>query len=124
MSSSVCLYRLLSRFAEGPPASRSLLLEDGDFLGPVCHHVHLAGLGCLCPPRETVKVQLHRPCMTRIVQPTNQVHVDGDTHTLTQEVVRRQRLEVPHLHDENGWKLLLGFIQRENVFSLAHDHDL
>lgn len=51
-------YRQLSRFAEGPPASGSLLLEDGDFLCPVRQHVHLASLGSLCPPREAMEVYL------------------------------------------------------------------
>lgn len=48
-------HRQLSRFVERPPASGSLLLEDGYPLWNV-HHVGLTGLCRLCPTRETVEV--------------------------------------------------------------------
>lgn len=54
----VCLWthRQLSRLAERPPASRSLLLEDGDSIQPFRQHVRLTRLCRFCPPRETVEV--------------------------------------------------------------------
>lgn len=46
----------------------------------------------------------------------------GLTHT--EEVVGGEPLKVPDLQDEDGWELLLGFIQRENALPLPHHHYL
>lgn len=43
---------------------------------------------------------------------------------LTQEVIRGECLKVPDLQREDGWKLLLCFIQREDVLSLPHHYHL
>lgn len=44
----VCMYRELSWLAERPPASSSLLLEDGDSVCHFCQHVGLTWLCCFC----------------------------------------------------------------------------
>lgn len=119
------VYRELSRLAERPPASCSLLLKDGDSLRPPRQHLRLARLCRFRPGGKSVEVQLQRSCSHR--QP-HEAREPGFTQRsgdgLTEEVVWRQRLEVPDLQDEDGGELLLGFIQREDVVPLPHHHHL
>lgn len=119
------VYRELSRLAERPPASSSLLLKDGDSLRPLRQHLRLTRLCRFRSVRKSVEVQLQRSCSHRWPHEAQDLRfMQRSSHRLTEEVVWRQRLEVPDLQDEDGGELLLGLIQREDVLPLPHHYDL
>lgn len=100
-------YRQLSRFTEGPPASGSFLLEDGDFLCPVRQHVHLASLGGLCPPREAMEVQLQRTythTQQSVKQSNTDKHGETATYTHTHPGSRQTRASRSPRPAEGGWQ--------------------
>lgn len=80
----VCWYRELSRLAERPPASSSLLLEDGDSVCHFCQHVRLTGLGCFCSTGKCMEVQLQRAWMHTT---KHMKHADTHMHTHAEMVV-------------------------------------